>query len=100
LGGAMAIAALIAFLEFRRRSQPRKPSSRIMPCSPAPRRPVGDDLLSWQESTAALALQPMHRDALRLAVASYFNRLVLVGPHSWRRADLERNLCALPHGAG
>jgi hypothetical protein len=41
---------------------------------------VGDDLLTWHEATAALALQPMHRDALRLAVASYFNHLVLTGP--------------------
>jgi hypothetical protein len=37
---------------------------------------VGDDALAWQEANAALALQPNHPDALRLAVASYFNQLM------------------------
>ena len=41
---------------------------------------IGDDTLAWHEATAALALQPQHRDALRLAVASYFNRLLLEAP--------------------
>jgi hypothetical protein len=38
---------------------------------------VGDDALAWEQSNAALALQPRHRDALRVAVAAYFNLLVL-----------------------
>jgi hypothetical protein len=37
---------------------------------------VGDDALAWTESQAALALQPGHPDAIRIAVASYFNRLL------------------------
>lgn len=41
---------------------------------------VGDDLLAWREASAALALQPAHPDALRLAVVSYFNHLVSTGP--------------------
>jgi hypothetical protein len=54
---------------------------------------VGDDLLAWREASAALALQPRHPDALRLAVASYFNRIVLEGPipgaeASWRECCL------------
>ena len=37
---------------------------------------VGDDALAWSEAQAALALQPGHPDAGRIAVASYFNRLL------------------------
>ena len=37
---------------------------------------VGDDALAWREAQGALALQPGHPDALRLAVASYFNQLL------------------------
>ena len=37
---------------------------------------VGDDAVAWNEAQAALALQPGHPDALRLAVASYFNQLL------------------------
>lgn len=39
---------------------------------------VGDDQLAYREAEAALALRPDHPDALRLAVASYFN-LILEG---------------------
>jgi hypothetical protein len=53
----------------------------------------GDDRLAWTEANAALALQPGHRDALRLAVASYFNHLISTGPipgaePRWREACL------------
>jgi len=34
---------------------------------------VGDDALAWTEADAALQLQPTHPDALRIAIASYFN---------------------------
>jgi hypothetical protein len=37
---------------------------------------VGDDALAWREANAALDLQPGHPDALRVAVASYFNLLL------------------------
>jgi hypothetical protein len=37
---------------------------------------VGDDALAWTEANAALALQPGHPDALRVAVAAHFNRLL------------------------
>ena len=37
---------------------------------------VGDDRLAWTEAEAALALQSTHPDALRVAVASYFNQLL------------------------
>lgn len=37
---------------------------------------VGDDALAWDEASAALMLQPSHPDALRIAVASYFNQLL------------------------
>jgi hypothetical protein len=37
---------------------------------------VGDDRLAWTEAQAALALQPEHPDAVRSAVASYFNQLL------------------------
>jgi hypothetical protein len=54
---------------------------------------VGDDSLAWTEATAALALQPAHPDALRIAVASYFNQLL---DGTARPADevLWRNACA------
>lgn len=41
---------------------------------------TGDDALAWQEAEAALALRPDHPDALRLAVASYFNLLLSSDP--------------------
>ncbi|MEO6876754.1 MAG: hypothetical protein ABI222_18230 [Opitutaceae bacterium] len=37
---------------------------------------VGDDRLAWHEANAALGLQETHPDALRIAVASYFNQLL------------------------
>ncbi len=37
---------------------------------------VGEDALAWNEAQAALALQPGHPDAVRIAVASYFNQLL------------------------
>lgn len=37
---------------------------------------VGDDALAWTEASAALELQPGHPDALRIAIASYFNQLL------------------------
>lgn len=54
---------------------------------------LGDDRLAWTEAVAALALQPGHRDALRLAVTSYFNHLISTGPipgaeAHWREACL------------
>jgi hypothetical protein len=55
---------------------------------------VGDDALAWNESQAALALQPGHPDAVRIAVASYFNQLLdgTAGPAdvmAWRQACVE-----------
>jgi len=37
---------------------------------------VGDDQLAWSEACAALALQPQHPDALRIAITAYFNQLI------------------------
>lgn len=37
---------------------------------------LGEDRVTWEESRAALALQPAHRDALRLGLSSYFNLLL------------------------
>jgi hypothetical protein len=37
---------------------------------------VGDDPVAWTEANAALALQPGHPDAVRVAVATYFNQLL------------------------
>lgn len=37
---------------------------------------VGDDALAWTEANAALALQAAHPDAVRIAVAAYFNQLL------------------------
>ena len=34
---------------------------------------VGDDTLAWHEARAALAMQSHHPDALRIAIAAYFN---------------------------
>ena len=54
---------------------------------------VGDDALAWSEANAALALQPGHPDAVRIAVASYFNQL-----HDGTAEAMEepfwRNACA------
>ena len=52
---------------------------------------VGDDALAWKEADAALALQPAHPDAVRIAVASYFNLLIdgtadPAGAVPWRQA--------------
>ena len=52
---------------------------------------LGDDGLAWRQAEAALALRPEHPDALRLAVASYFNLLLRDQPHGddelrWRGA--------------
>ena len=60
---------------------------------------VGDDALTWSEASAALALQPNHPDALRLAVAAYFNRLVAgtaPAAEEARWADACRHLLAVP----
>ena len=54
---------------------------------------VGDDALAWSEAQAALALQPGHPDALRIAVASYFNQL-LDGAASPAEEPLWRSDCA------
>jgi hypothetical protein len=54
---------------------------------------VGDDALAWQEATAALAWQPMHRGALRLAVVSCFNRLVACDPMAGAEPQW-REICA------
>lgn len=40
---------------------------------------VGDDAQAWTHAHAALALYPDHRDALRVATASFFNHLVRYG---------------------
>lgn len=40
---------------------------------------IGDDATAWTEASHALALQPDHRDAMRIAVSTYFNRLVVDG---------------------
>jgi hypothetical protein len=40
---------------------------------------IGDTTLAWRESNAALALNPNHRDAMRVAVVAYFNALVRHG---------------------
>ena len=37
---------------------------------------TGDDRIAWDEARAALALDPSHRDALRLGLASYHNLLL------------------------
>ena len=37
---------------------------------------VGDETLAWTEAEAALGLWPAHPDAVRLAVASYFNLML------------------------
>jgi hypothetical protein len=42
---------------------------------------VGDDATAFAEATAALALQPAHPDALRIAVAAYFNQLLAGHAH-------------------
>jgi 4-amino-4-deoxy-L-arabinose transferase-like glycosyltransferase len=40
---------------------------------------TGDAFLAWNQAAAALALNPNHRDATRVAVASFFNHLVRQG---------------------
>jgi hypothetical protein len=42
---------------------------------------VGDDGTAFAEAIAALALQPAHPDALRIAVAAYFNQLLAGHAH-------------------
>jgi len=37
---------------------------------------IGDDHTAWSEARAALAMQPQHPDALRIAIAAYFNELL------------------------
>lgn len=37
---------------------------------------IGDDRTAWNEARAALALQPEHPDAMRIAIAAHFNELL------------------------
>jgi len=37
---------------------------------------IGDARTAWAEANHALALQPTHRDALRVAISAHFNRLI------------------------
>lgn len=60
---------------------------------------VGDDAVAWTEANAALALQPAHPDALRVAISTYFNQLLddTARPEnepSWRKS------CAILLGDG
>lgn len=48
---------------------------------------TGDLALAWSQARAALALNPQHRDATRVAVAVYFNQLVRGGPPLGPEAD-------------
>ncbi|HVS52972.1 MAG TPA: hypothetical protein VHD62_11515 [Opitutaceae bacterium] len=75
LGLALAAAAALTFSNFdgvRDRSTFVQDHALLARAAAT----VGDDALAWRESVAALALQPAHPDALRVAVASYFNLLL------------------------
>jgi hypothetical protein len=37
---------------------------------------VGDDQTAWHEARDALAMQPLHPDAMQIAIAAYFNQLL------------------------
>lgn len=76
VGGCTAGAALLAFSSFDDvASRATYVQDHALLARAA--ETIGDDTVAWQHATAALALQPRHPDALRLAVASYFNHLVL-----------------------
>lgn len=79
LATALAIAAAVTFSRFdgvRDRATFVQDHALLARAADT----VGDDALAWREATAALALQPLHPDALRLAIASWFNQLLLDAP--------------------
>lgn len=78
LGVRLVLAALLAFSYFdgvRSRATFAQDHTLLARAAAT----VGDDSLAWTEADAALQLQPTHPDALRIAIASYFN-LLLAGP--------------------
>ena len=90
LAGSMGIAAIVAFSRFDDVAS-RNTYVQDHALLARAAETVGNDALAWTEATAALELQPTHPDALRLAVASYFNQLVFGTPipgaeQQWRTA--------------
>jgi hypothetical protein len=78
--GLAGLSAAAAFLTFSRFDGVRDHSTFVQDHALTARAAatVGRDREAWEESRAALALQPNHPDALSIAVASYFN-LLLIG---------------------
>lgn len=92
LAGAVAAALALAFSRFDGVAD-RGTTVEDYALSARAAATTGDDALAWTEANAALALQPAHPDALRLAVATYFNELVIRGPDA-RREVRWQELCA------
>jgi hypothetical protein len=77
LGFGVLLAAFVTFSGFNQvRSQVTYVQDHALLARAADT--VGDDHVAWQEARAACALSPNHPDALRVAVAAYFN-LMLAG---------------------
>ncbi len=102
LGIAAILAAMITFSSF---DQVRSRATFVQDHALLARAAasVGDDALAWREASAALELQPGHPDALRLAIASYFNQLLQdtarpADETRWRQ-DCMTWLSTTPHDA-
>ncbi len=102
LGSCMVGVAVLTFSNFDQvRSQATFVQDHALLARAA--ETVGDDVLAWDEARAALALQPQHPDAQRIAIAAYFNQLVnetetRAGEAEWLR--LSREFLARPTPAG
>ena len=98
LGGALFAAAALTFSTFdhvRDRATFVQDHALLARAAAT----VGDDALAWPEANAALAQQPHHPDALRVAVAAYFNELLsetAPAAEEARWADACRRLLAAP----
>jgi 4-amino-4-deoxy-L-arabinose transferase-like glycosyltransferase len=75
LAGGLTAAAAIAFSRFDHvRDRTTFVQDHVLLARAA--ETVGDDRIAYDEALAALALRPDHPDALRLAIAAYFNALL------------------------
>lgn len=75
VAGAMGLAAMMAYSRF---AGVRDSATFVQDYALLARaaETTGDDPTAWDAALGALALQPQHRDARRIAVASYFNLLL------------------------
>ncbi|HUR58387.1 MAG TPA: hypothetical protein VM029_11795 [Opitutaceae bacterium] len=81
LAAGTAVAALISFSAFDGvRSRATFVEDHALLARAA--MTTGEYAEAWTAASAALELQPVHADAMRIAVSSYFNQLVQAGPLS------------------